>query len=158
MSGRSKRQPVPSARVIDPLNDGEKQVTSHRTAFTLARKLEEDAARKQQIGSSSQPVSVLTTFTTPGPTPTSKRSSTQASLSSEISAKRESYLINIVQSQVFWTLGARQNVTIEVIDNEDDVQVRNSRTETTEQRSTLSDTSVMEDAGVPVHLLQFYLC
>jgi hypothetical protein len=108
--GWSKRQQVPSARVIDPLNDGEKQVTSHRTAFALARKLEEAAARNhpnQQSGSTStstnQPISVLTTLTpqsTPGPTPTSKCSSTQASLFSEISAKRESYLINIVQSQV----------------------------------------------------------
>jgi len=37
---RSRCQPVPSARVIDPMNLGEKQIASHRDAFAKACYLE----------------------------------------------------------------------------------------------------------------------
>ncbi|KAF8520900.1 hypothetical protein BU17DRAFT_65121 [Hysterangium stoloniferum] len=86
-NARPRHKAVPSARVIDPLNDGgEKQVTSHRNAFALARQQEEEVAKKQWEKSASGPTPVSTASSPqslPDPTPTgSKHSSAQASINS----------------------------------------------------------------------------
>jgi len=85
-NSRPRCQPIPSACVIDLLNDGDKQVTSHHDAFALARQ-QEEAARKQQEESVNGPTPASTAPESPQslPDPTSmasKCSSAQASISS----------------------------------------------------------------------------
>jgi len=77
---------VPAACVIDLLNDGDKQVTSHHDTFALARQ-QEEAARKWQKESINGPTAVSTApespQSLPDPTPTaSKHLLAQASISS----------------------------------------------------------------------------
>lgn len=89
---RPRRQVVPSSRVIDPLNAGDKVVAAHRNAFALARQLEVDSTQKQQESSAASTASQ--SAPDPGHLITAtKRSSAQASLDSTESAdpKRESH-------------------------------------------------------------------
>ena len=94
---RPRRRVFPSARVIDPLNAGDKEVSSHRNAFELARQREEEEldSDEQQCASASATPAVLTPTSSfqsaPNPDHSSqpgltagapKRSLTQASLDS----------------------------------------------------------------------------
>jgi hypothetical protein len=101
INARPRCQHVPSTHVIDPLNNGDKQVVSHHDAFALARQQEDEAARKQQEESASGPTPVSTASSPqslPDPTPmASKCLSTQASISSMDSGdpKHKLYLTNV---------------------------------------------------------------
>jgi hypothetical protein len=81
---------VPSARVVDPLNAGDKEVTSHRNAYTLAQQLEEDSSAQQEASTTASPVVSSLQSVEPALNPgqpgtttgAPKRSLTQASIDS----------------------------------------------------------------------------
>ena len=108
---RPRRRVVPSAHVIDPLNAGDKEVSSHHTTYTLARQQEEDSSAAQQEASKTASAAspMVSSLQSVGPAPDAgqpgtttgapKRSLTQASIDSTdtVNLKRKSSLFNIIK-------------------------------------------------------------
>lgn len=163
---RPRRRVFPSARIIDPLNAGDKEISSHRDAYALARQLEEEDPSEQEAAASESLVTPVVSTQSdstpvpgqPGPTAGApKRTLTQTSIDSAVSVdpKRELCLANRIRTITLTVVvcrhltGTRISVSVEDLGAETSTSEPPSR----HQSEAIQEVHVIGDDDVDVQAI-----